>query len=41
MARRHVIVGGGTAGLNAILAIREHDHGASRITLVSADDDRG
>lgn len=37
MARRHVIVGGGTAGLNAILSIREHDRGASEITLVSAE----
>ncbi len=33
--KRHVIVGGGTAGLNAILAIREHDQGASDIVLVS------
>jgi len=37
MAKRHVIVGGGTAGLNAILAIREHDRGASEISLVSAE----
>jgi len=37
MAKRHVIVGGGTAGLNAILTIREHDRGASEITLVSAE----
>ncbi len=35
--KRHVIVGGGTAGLNAILAIREHDRGASEIALVSAE----
>jgi NAD(P)H-nitrite reductase large subunit len=35
--QRHVIVGGGTAGLNAILAIREHDRGASEIALVSAE----
>jgi len=37
MVRRHVIVGGGTAGLNAILTIREHDGGASEIALVSAE----
>jgi NAD(P)H-nitrite reductase large subunit len=37
MAKRHVIVGGGTAGLNAILTIREHDRGESEITLVSAE----
>jgi len=37
MAKRHVIVGGGTAGLNAILSIREHDRGTSAITLVSAE----
>jgi NAD(P)H-nitrite reductase large subunit len=37
MARRHVVVGGGTAGLNAILTIREHDRGASEIVLVSAE----
>ncbi|HSB70703.1 MAG TPA: FAD-dependent oxidoreductase [Candidatus Methylomirabilis sp.] len=37
MARRHVVVGGGTAGLNAILTIREHDRGESKIVLVSAE----
>ena len=37
MAKRHVIVGGGTGGLNAILTIREHDGGESEITLVSAE----
>jgi NAD(P)H-nitrite reductase large subunit len=37
MPQRHVIVGGGTAGLNAILTIREHDHGGSEIMLVSAE----
>ncbi len=37
MARRHVIVGGGTAGWNAILAIREQDRGESEIVLVSAE----
>ena len=36
MARtRHVIVGGGTAGMNAITTIREYDHGASEIILVA------
>ena len=34
---RHLIVGGGTAGLNAIRTIREEDGGASEITLVSAE----
>ncbi|OGL60568.1 MAG: hypothetical protein A3J27_11685 [Candidatus Tectomicrobia bacterium RIFCSPLOWO2_12_FULL_69_37] len=34
-AKRHVIVGGGTAGWNAITAIREIDKGASEITLVA------
>ena len=37
MARRHVIVGGGTAGLNAMLTIREQDQGESEIVLVSAE----
>lgn len=37
MAKRHVIVGGGTAGLNAIRTIREHDGGESEIVLVSAE----
>ncbi|HSB78560.1 MAG TPA: FAD-dependent oxidoreductase [Candidatus Methylomirabilis sp.] len=37
MARRHMIVGGGTAGLNAILTIREQDRGESEIDLVSAE----
>jgi len=36
-ARRHVIVGGGTAGLNAILTIREQDRGESEVVLVSAE----
>ena len=35
--KRHVIVGGGTAGLNALLAIRELDKGDSEVTLVSAE----
>jgi NAD(P)H-nitrite reductase large subunit len=37
MAKRHVIVGGGTSGVNAIRTIREHDGGESEITLVSAE----
>jgi NAD(P)H-nitrite reductase large subunit len=37
MAKRHVIVGGGTSGVNAILTIRERDRGESEITLVSAE----
>jgi NAD(P)H-nitrite reductase large subunit len=37
MAKRHVIVGGGTAGLNAILAIREQDRETSEVVLVSAE----
>jgi NADPH-dependent 2,4-dienoyl-CoA reductase/sulfur reductase-like enzyme len=38
MARtRHVIVGGGTAGMNAITTIRQYDRGASEISLVSAE----
>ena len=38
MARtRHVIVGGGTAGINAITTIRQYDRGASEVILVSAE----
>ena len=38
MARtRHVIVGGGTAGINAITTIRQYDRGTSEIILVSAE----
>ncbi len=37
MATRHLIVGGGTAGLNAIRTIRAYDRGASEIVLVSAE----
>jgi len=37
MTKRHVIVGGGTAGLNAILTIREMERVASEIVLVSAE----
>jgi NAD(P)H-nitrite reductase large subunit len=36
-SKRHVIVGGGTAGMNAITTIREIDRGASEIALVSAE----
>jgi NAD(P)H-nitrite reductase large subunit len=34
---RHLVIGGGTAGLNCIRTIREEDGGASEITLVSAE----
>ena len=34
---RHVIVGGGTSGLNAITAIREYDKGDSEVVLVSGE----
>src|SRR5262245_51525685 len=37
MPTRHVILGGGTAGLNAITTIRELDKGESTIVLVSAE----
>jgi NAD(P)H-nitrite reductase large subunit len=38
MARtRHVIVGSGTAGMNAITTIRQYDRGASEIVLVAAE----
>ena len=37
MPARHLIVGGGTAGLNAIRTIREEDGGDSEIALVSAE----
>ncbi len=37
MAKRHVIVGGGTSGWNAITTIREIDKGESEIILVSAE----
>ena len=38
MARtRHVIVGGGTAGINALTTIRQYDRGASEIILVAAE----
>ncbi|GIX46244.1 MAG: pyridine nucleotide-disulfide oxidoreductase [Candidatus Tectimicrobiota bacterium] len=34
---RHVIVGGGTAGMNAITTIRQYDKGASEIVLVASE----
>lgn len=37
MATRHLIVGGGTAGINAIRAIREEEAERSSITLVTAE----
>lgn len=36
-AKRHVIVGGGTAAINAITSIREFDQGASDIVLVAEE----
>ncbi|MGH7266036.1 MAG: NAD(P)/FAD-dependent oxidoreductase [Candidatus Rokuibacteriota bacterium] len=40
MARRHVIVGGGTAGHNAINAIRQEERGAERSEIVLVADER-
>ena len=37
MATRHLIIGGGTAGMNAMRAIREEERERSEITLVSAE----
>ncbi|HET7341628.1 MAG TPA: FAD-dependent oxidoreductase [Methylomirabilota bacterium] len=37
MAARHLILGGGTAGINAIRTIREEERERSHITLVSAE----
>src|SRR6267378_4226659 len=37
MARRHLIIGGGTAGMNAMRTIREEEGEPSEITLVSAE----
>ena len=37
MARRHLVIGGGTAGMNAIRTIREEESERSEITLVSAE----
>jgi len=37
MPRRHLIIGGGTAGMNAMRTIREEEREPSEITLVSAE----
>jgi NAD(P)H-nitrite reductase large subunit len=37
MATRHLIIGGGTAGLNAMRTIREEEREPSEITLVTAE----
>src|SRR5439155_22767752 len=37
MAARHLVIGGGTAGMNAIRTIREEERKRSTITLVSAE----
>jgi NAD(P)H-nitrite reductase large subunit len=37
MARRHLIIGGGTAGMNAMRTIREEERESSEIALVSAE----
>jgi NAD(P)H-nitrite reductase large subunit len=37
MPARHLVIGGGTAGINAIRTIREEEGEASQITLVSAE----
>jgi NAD(P)H-nitrite reductase large subunit len=37
MARRHLIIGGGTAGMNAMRTIREEETERSDITLVTAE----
>jgi NAD(P)H-nitrite reductase large subunit len=37
MPARHLIIGGGTAGINAIRTIREEERAPSEITLVSAE----
>ena len=37
MATRHLIIGGGTAGINAIRTLREEESEKSEITLVSAE----
>lgn len=37
MSSRHLIVGGGTAGMNAVRTIREEESEPSEITLVSAE----
>jgi len=37
MATRHLIIGGGTAGMNAMRTIREEESQRSEVTLVSAE----
>src|SRR5260370_35959866 len=37
MPKRHLIIGGGTAGMNAMRTIREEEAERSEITLVSAE----
>src|SRR5207248_1356594 len=37
MATRHLIIGGGTAGINAMRTIREEESERSEVTLVSAE----
>jgi NAD(P)H-nitrite reductase large subunit len=37
MPRRHLIIGGGTAGMNAMRTLREEEREPSEITLVSAE----
>src|SRR5712691_12609009 len=37
MPKRHLIIGGGTAGMNAMRTIREEESERSEITLVSAE----
>ena len=37
MPRRHLVIGGGTAGMNAMRTIREEESERSEITLVSAE----
>src|SRR5919109_1660332 len=37
MATRHLIIGGGTAGMNAMRTIREEEREPSEITLVTAE----
>src|SRR5438445_12843757 len=37
MAARHLVIGGGTAGMNAIRTIREEEGERSELTLVSAE----
>src|SRR3989442_14465811 len=37
MATRHLIIGGGTAGMNAMRTIREEEKERSELTLVSAE----